>query len=168
MIRRWVLSSSPFLFRKRTNRIAYSWNLLLVIYPLVVAATRAPCWLVSQDWFTWVPLWMTMGGQTLPQAFTKVRTVLVSPCSPLTCLWAVVLWCPSTLLTAGTFWTPVSSPDQICSGEWISNCSSTARYLANHCCILVGLAAMALATERLEHFLTTMSGFLAKYPLAHL
>ena len=40
------------------------------------------------------------------------------------------------LLTAGTFCTQVPSPDQICSGEFLSICSNTAKYLANNCSIL--------------------------------
>ena len=60
-----------------------------------------------------------------------------------------------------------SSPDQIGSGDWISKCSSTAMYSSNHFLMLVGFAAIALATDKLGHFFPTMSGYFGGNGIAY-
>ena len=135
IIRRCFWLRRPCVFKKHTKQIPYLWNLCFVMYPFIVAATCHPTgtfW-VQYCW-THCPLCMTMGGHTKPTPLTKESIVDVSPYSPITVWLAGVPVAPTTNCSFGTFWTPVSSPDHICSGELMPRSFKTCSYSSNHLC----------------------------------
>ena len=76
--------------------------------------------------WTHVPLWITIGGITLPTLLTNVSTVEVSPWSEGTVWYAFFPFTHTTTTSSlGTFWMPISSPDHICSGELIQRSART-------------------------------------------
>ena len=78
-------------------------NILLV----VAANLTLTGIIVAHSLWTCCLLWITMGGQTLPIALIKVKTVLVSPWSAGTCLTKGFFTSPKNFSSLGTFCTPV-------------------------------------------------------------
>ena len=147
----------------------YSYNFALVMYPFVVAATHTPIGASCTQYSCMsLPWWITMGGHCRPTAFTNVKMVDVSPCSPLTCVTLDVPSSPTTNCSLGTFCTPVSSPDQIWSGAVILRSSSTFSYSLNHFLMFGSLAHCAHAVDKLIDLHTFILGWCCRKNLAHL
>ena len=113
------------------------------------------------------PLWIIIGGTTFPKALTNERMVNVLPCSEDTCWNVLIFFIPRTLISLGTFWTPVSLPDQICAGETIPTSICIFFNRSNHWLIMVGFAPIAHAIDRFLAFFNVIVGCLAKNPFNH-
>ena len=103
-------------------------------------------------------------GTTFPKALTNNRMVNISPCSEDTCWKVLIFFIPRTLISFGTFWIPVSSPDQIWAGETLV-CIFFKRL--NHWIITVGFAPIKCAINRFLVFFNVIVGCLAKNPFNH-
>ena len=114
---------------------------------------------VAHSLWTRFPLWITIGGQTLPTALTKVNTVLVSPRLEGTLLNKGLFTSPRNFSSLGMFCTPVSSPDHIYSGDTMPNFFTTCTYSLNQCQMLTSLAAIAHAIDKFLACLTLMCGY---------
>ena len=123
--------------------------------------------LIFQVSCTHWPLWILMEGTTFPKALTNERMVDVLPCSEDTYWNVLIFFIPRTLISLGTFWTPVSSPDQICAGETIPTSICIFFKRSNHWLITVWFAPIACAIDRFLAFFNVIVGCLAKNPFKH-
>ena len=158
---------SPWDLRNFTKCKPYSWNLLLVIYPLSVAVSfMFPEAFNCHVSWTCCPLWIINCGTDWPAAFTDVRTVDVFPCSLLTCWNVLIFLQPSTFTSFRMFCMPVSSPDHIWHGESIPNLFLTSWMRLNQLDMTISLAPIALAIERFFAVLSVICGWHFRNPLS--
>ena len=138
------------------------------MYPLLVADTvTSPGALTFQESWTLAALCITIGGTTSPHAFMNVSIVLVLPCSNATCWNILIFFAATTLISFGTFWMPVSSPDQIWLGDVIWHFCFTSASSLNQFPITVGFAPIARAIDKFCAFLTQIPGLRLRNPLNH-
>ena len=112
------------------------------------------------------PLWIIIGGTTFPKALTNEngRRLALFQRYLLKC---PNIFIPRTLISLGIFWTPVSSPDQICAGETIPTFICIFFNRSNHWLITVGFAPIAHAIDRFLALFNVIVGCLAKNPFNH-
>ena len=91
---------------------------------------------------------------------TKVKIIEVPPPprSPLTCWNVQIFFTPKTLTSLGTFYMPVSSPDQIWQGDRILNFVLISSSRLNQFDITVGLAPIAQAIDKFFAVRSVISG----------
>ena len=105
------------------------------------------------------------GETTLPKVLTNERMVDVSPCSKDTCWNVLIFFIPRTFISLGTFWTPVSSPNQIYTGETIPTSIYIFFKISNHWLITVGFAPIARAIDRFLAFFNVIVGVPGQKPI---
>ena len=158
---------SPWTLRNFTKCKPYSWNLLLVIYPLSVAVSfMFPGAFNRHISWTRCPLWI-INGNWLACSIYKHEHSWHLPRSPLTC-WKILIFLePSTFTSFGMFCMPVSSPDHIWHGERIPNLFLISWRRLNQLDITVSFAPIARAIERFFAVLSVILGWHFRNPLSH-
>ena len=90
-----------------------------------------------------------MGGTTFPAVLMKDKMVDVSPCLAETYWKQQMFFNPNTFTSFGTFCTPISSPDQIWSGDVMQAVFFIFSRSVNQDPITVGFVPMARAIDKL-------------------
>ena len=131
---------------------------------LVAKIWNLPGDFIFQLSYTRWPLWIFIRRTTFPKVLTNDRIIEILPCSDETCWNGLMFFIPSTLISFVTFWTPVSSPDQIWAEETIPTPVCIFFKRLNHCIINVGFAPIIHAINRFLAFFNVILGCLAKTP----
>ena len=138
------------------------------MYPLDEAPTLTPtgqsC---SHAACTLDPLCIIIWGTHNPIPLTKVNILVVSPFSAPTVETHGFLATAITFLSLGMFCTPLSSPDQICSGDTICRSCRTCLYSWNYLATLGSFPDMAQAIDRFTACLIWRSGCRFKKYIPH-